>query len=124
MHALYVLHLENNDSIAFVPFDMSMQNGYLYDSPRHVNCEKMSTASAVHLSRPLTHQAIIDGLYPTEVTDDDPFVIISRAEGSKIFLNDWRNLCNDTPTNKPVMHTFFHSLSPIEDAVLLLWKDE
>ena len=53
MHALYVLHLENNDSIAFVPFDMSMQS-YLYDSLRHVNCEKMSTASAAHLSHPLT----------------------------------------------------------------------
>lgn len=63
-------------------------------------------------------QAIIDGLYPTEVTEDDPFGSISRAEGSKIFLNDWRNLCNDTPTNKPVMHTFFHRLSQIEDAVL------
>jgi len=124
MHAFYVLHIENNDSIVFVPFGMAVQEGYLYDSPRQVSCERMSVGRAVHMSHALTHKAVTDGIYPIEVTEDDPVGKESRAEGSRIFLNDWRSQCQHSPNPKPVIHTFFHSISPIEDAVLQVWKDE
>ena len=50
MHAFYVLHLENNDSISFVPFHEEVQDGYLYNSPHEVNCAQMVIGRVVHLS--------------------------------------------------------------------------
>jgi len=124
MHAFYVLHLENNDSISFIPFHAGVQDGYLYESPHKVNCEQMSIGRAVHLSHALTHKAITDGVYPIEVKENDPVGKESRAEGSRVFMDEWRSQCTNSPSVKPIIHTFFHSRSPIEDAVLELWKEE
>jgi len=106
-NAFYVLHRENNleNHIDFVPFGRGVTDGYLYDSPRQVNCEKMNIGRAVHMSPALAHSAVV---YKE-----------SRAEGSRIFLNDWRSQCG-----RPVMHTFFHAISPDTHDLLRLWKDE
>jgi len=62
-------------------------------------------------------------LFPLEVTQEDPVGKESRAEGAKIFMNDWRKQCKGIDV-KPVMHTFFLSRSSNEEKVLQLWKDE
>jgi len=123
MHALYVLNREGNGSITFVPLGKQVIEGYLYDTPGKVNCDKMSVGRAIHMSHALTHKAVTAGLYPIEVTEEDPVGKETRAEGAKIFMNDWRNQCKGVVA-KPVMHTFFLSRSSIEEAVLQLWKDE
>lgn len=135
MHAFNVLRKEDSADVVFMtPYINYVEEGFIYDSPRVVNCQKMSTVRAVHISHALTHQAILDGLYPLEVEEDDPVGKDHRGEASKVFLDDWRNQCdkstgakiNDVKEDmpRPVMHTYYHSMGRFEDEVLELWKEE
>jgi len=139
MHAFNVLRKEDSADVIFMtPYINYVQEGFIYDSPRVVNCQKMSTVRAVHISHALTHQAILDGLYPLEPDENDPVGKDHRAEASKVFLDDWRNQCDESTGVKtdevkvdvkvdiprPLMHTYSHSMGQFEAAVVELWKEE
>jgi len=125
MHAFDVLQKEGSAGVIFMkPYIRYVQEGFIYDSPRVVNCHKMSIVRAVHISHALSHQAIRDGLYPIEVEEDDPVGNRNRGAASKVFLDDWRNQCDESAVIHPVMHTFYHLTGTLEDAVLDLWTEE
>jgi len=135
MHAFNVLREEGSADVIFMmPYIKYVQEGFVYDSPHVVNCQKMLPVRAVHISHALSHQAIRDSLYPIEVEEDDPVGNRNRAAASKVFLDDWRNQCADSTVTEleivkeeiiyPVMNTFYHSIGPYEGAVLDLWREE
>ena len=65
--------MENSAGVVFMtPYINYVQEGFIYDSPRVVNCQKMSVTRAVHMSHALSHQTVVDGLYPLEIGEDDP----------------------------------------------------
>ena len=49
MHGFYVLHMQINKIIVFIPFDMGVQHGYLYESSHQVNCKKIYVGRTVHI---------------------------------------------------------------------------
>jgi len=137
MNAFNVLQEEGSTDVIFMmPYVRYVQMGFIYDSPRVVNCEKMARVRAVHISHAVSHQAIKNGLYPIEVEKDDPVGNGNRAAASKVFLDDWREQCGESTVTvpaleivkevaiHPVMHTFYHSIGPYEGAVLDLWREE
>jgi len=126
LYAFNVIKNEGKHGILFVPLTIGVQDGYIYREPNKVHCRKMSIGRAVHMSRAPIHKAIVDGVYPIEVVPDDPRGVKSRVEakGAEIFMNDWRSQCTTVlSTPRPIMHTFFSSSLPTDDAVLQLWRE-
>jgi len=126
-NALEVLIQEHNTGIDFEHSGYNVQPGFLYDSPRQVNCDAMSSARAVYIPQELVLSAVNKNMYPVVLPKDDPTGYYHRAAAFKIFLEDFENQCGDGEENvRPIMHTFFHKVDRMatEDQTLQLWREE
>lgn len=115
--------------------DKTVMKGFRYRPPGKVACAAMERGLVNHISPDVAKQAVTDGSFPIEFNEENPYGPQYRAAGAKIFFDHWRKQCLTKPLvvdkspiikeyTRPVIHTFFHSLAPHEDAVLALWKDE
>jgi len=93
MHAFDVLQREKNNGIIFMTPKFNVQHGFVYESPRKVDCKQMTLGRAVHFSHSKTTQAINEGLYPLEENENDPHGSRRRAAAIMVFLDDWRKQC-------------------------------
>jgi len=92
--ALGILKQENAN-ILFIEPGSNVQDGFVYDSPRKVNCDKMSSGKVIRIPLSSSQVALDHGLYPFDVfLDDDPHGQRHHAEAAKLFMDDWRNQCN------------------------------
>jgi len=101
MSDMYALMILKNEDDAGIIFDEGQRvgNGFLYEAPRKVNCEKAKNIYAVHMAHSLVHAAVDSGLYPLEVTESDPMGTTRRAEAAKVFLDDFRVQCDVDKTH-------------------------
>lgn len=95
MNAFLVIRNEGNHDIDFgVPYH-NIRPGYHYKEPRVVDCSAMKIGRAIHFSHQKTHQAFALGLFPVDLPKDAKPSSNHRAEGSSIFMNDWREQCKN-----------------------------
>jgi len=124
---LAVLKRENKSGIDFAHPDYKVQRGFMYDLPRQVNCDEMSSARAVYIPQGMVHEAVNKNLYPVVLPMDDPTGYNHRAVAFKIYLGDFESQCGDREENvRPIMHTFFHKVKRMttEDETLKVWREE
>ena len=93
MNTFLVVREDGDHNIEFgVPYQ-NIRPGYHYKEPRKVDCDAMKDGRAIHFSHQKTHEAFDQGLFPVELAPDAQPSNNHRAEGSLIFMDDWRSQC-------------------------------
>jgi len=92
-YALKIMQQEGDHNIHFNTTQNYVQQGFAYDSPRQVNCDIMSKVRAFHIPPTLVKDAMVNGLYPVELSE--PIDSAHRAKAYRMFLEDWRSQCED-----------------------------
>lgn len=95
MNTFLVIREEGDHDIEFgVPYH-NIRPGYHYKEPRKVDCDAMRAGRAIHFSHQKTHEAFAQGLFPIDLEPNAKPSKDHRAEGSLIFMDDWRNQCQN-----------------------------
>jgi len=104
MHAFVVIMHEGTHNI---DFSMNVAKGFIYkkahtaDSPREVDCDRMSFGKAIHFAHVYCKWDYDAGKYPVNVTSMYE-VNNHRGQAARIFMADWRKQCGGSNVGFPM----------------------
>lgn len=102
MYAFEQLHVEESKEgkdygILFLRPWYHLKANFNYLSPRKVDCEAMKVGRAVHLSHAASDAAVKNNIFPVTF---EGRVGHHRSEAARIFLEDWREQCLVSKTER------------------------
>jgi len=107
MYAFLVIRKEGTHNIDFrQPFRLDMEHGFPYkkahttDSPREVDCDRMSYAKAIHFAHAYTDRSYDEGTFPVNVTSLKE-ALTHRGQAARYFMADWRKQCGGSNVRFP-----------------------
>lgn len=94
MHTFELIRGDENHGVDYRERTANLREGFVYQSPRTVDCEAMAVGRAIHIAHRYTIHAFQKGLFPfqDEVSNYDQ-AFKRRAEAIKVFLDDWQKQC-------------------------------
>jgi len=94
MHTFELIRGDENHGVDYRERTANLREGFVYQSPRTVDCDAMAVGRAIHIAHRYTIHAFQKGLFPfqDEVNNYDE-AFQRRAEAIKVFMDDWKKQC-------------------------------
>lgn len=93
MHTFELIRGDENHGVDYREGEINLREGFVYLASRTVDCEAMAVGRAIHIAHRYTIRAFQKGLFPIVGVSTVNEAFAQRADGIKVFMDDWRKQC-------------------------------